>query len=185
MDAVLIAEWCLQPPGPQETLLGRMLANAEAQASTAEGAGSLLGDSKALATILEALRRPASGSLYTQWAGSSELKRAARAGARLLQHCSHRKEAAGLQRAIIAAAHAALPIQPETTAAVADALSQAEREAAGELSTRCAIHCQQISDSNTRAVQCESNSHMVVPCIPQKQMPPLALWEGQMLCPRS
>ena len=142
MDAVLIAEWCLQPPGPQETLLGRMLANTEAQASTAEGAGTLLGDPKALATILEALRRPASGSLYTQWASSSELKRAARAGARLLQHCSHRKEAAGVQRAIIAAAHAALPIQPETTAAVADALSQAERDAAGELSMRCAVLCQ-------------------------------------------
>ena len=41
------------------------------------------------------------------------------------------KEAMGLQRAIIAAAHAALPIRPETSAAIANALSRAESEIAG------------------------------------------------------
>jgi hypothetical protein len=60
---------------------------------------------------MEALRRPSSGSAYTAWAGSLELRCAARAGAALLRHArGARPEACGpLQSALAAAAQARPP----------------------------------------------------------------------------
>ena len=67
-----------------------------------------------------------------QWASAVELQRAAGAGARLLRYVASRPEAAApLELAIIAAARAALPIRPETTAAIITALASAEAGAAG------------------------------------------------------
>lgn len=61
-----------------ESVFGRLLAEAEAQVRTAEGAAALWEDKARLTAVLELLKRPASGSAYTQWASSSVLRRAAR-----------------------------------------------------------------------------------------------------------
>lgn len=94
-------------PPAKETVIGRALAAAEARtAAGAAGAAAVLSDAKALAAIMEALRRPASGSAYTAWACSLELRCAGRAAAALLRHApSARPEAgAALQSALAAAA---------------------------------------------------------------------------------
>lgn len=100
---------------------------------TRAGAEELLGDSHRLAAVLDALRRPASGSSYTRWAASNELRTAGAIAAAVLRHCGGRREAAGLTRALLAAARAALPLQPEAAAALAEVLTQAEDDAAGPL----------------------------------------------------
>ncbi len=56
----------------------RLLSNAEEACSTAEGAERLWQDKARLAAVLEMLKRPASGSAYTQWAASNELRKAAK-----------------------------------------------------------------------------------------------------------
>lgn len=112
-------------------MLGRMLEEAESRSSTAQGAEDLLRNPKRLAAVMEALRRPASGSLYTKWASGSEVKRAGRAAANILRYCSTHTEAGVVLRSVIAAAQAALPIRPETAAALSSALECAETGAAG------------------------------------------------------
>ena len=72
----------------EETLLSRILLSAEKRVQTREGAAALLADPNSLATVTDALKRPASGNLYTQWAASLELKRAVGTAARLLRFCS-------------------------------------------------------------------------------------------------
>ena len=80
--------------------------DAEARASTGpEGAAGVWADKRTLAAVLEGLKRPSSGSAYTAWASSGELRQAARVAARLLRFSAARPEAAAdLQRAIAAAA---------------------------------------------------------------------------------
>lgn len=56
----------------------RLLSDAEEAGSTAEGAERLWQDKARLAAVLEMLKRPASGSAYTQWAASNELRKAAK-----------------------------------------------------------------------------------------------------------
>lgn len=56
----------------------RMLAEAEAKASTPGGAALLWEDKAQVAAVSEMLKRPASGSAYTQWAASNELRMAAK-----------------------------------------------------------------------------------------------------------
>ena len=69
------------------------------------------GETRTLAAVLEGLRRPSSGSAYTAWAASAELRAAARVAAALLRHAGapaappgRREAAAPLLRAAIAAA---------------------------------------------------------------------------------
>jgi hypothetical protein len=63
---------------------------------------------------MEALRRPSSGSAYTAWAGSLELRCAARAGAALLRHArGARPEACGALQSALAAAAQARPPAPQ------------------------------------------------------------------------
>jgi len=71
----------------EETLLSRILLSAEKRVQTLEGATTFMADANSLATVTDALKRPASGNLYTQWAASLELKRAVGTGARLLRFC--------------------------------------------------------------------------------------------------
>ncbi|KAK9831906.1 hypothetical protein WJX81_007961 [Elliptochloris bilobata] len=114
---------------------GRALAAAEARAAGgAAGAAAVLGDAKALAAILEALRRPASGSAYTAWACSLELRCAGRAAALLLRHAplARPEAAAALQGALAAAAQAAGVVSPETTAGILVALRSAEVSAVAD-----------------------------------------------------
>lgn len=56
----------------------RLLAEAEDACSTKQGAENLWQDKPRLAAVLEMLKRPASGSAYTQWAASNELRKAAK-----------------------------------------------------------------------------------------------------------
>ena len=56
----------------------RLLAEAEDTCSTKQGADRLWQDKARLAAVLEMLKRPASGSAYTQWAASNELRKAAK-----------------------------------------------------------------------------------------------------------
>ena len=56
----------------------RLLSDAEEACSKAEGAERLWQDKARLAAVLEMLKRPASGSAYTQWAASNELRKAAK-----------------------------------------------------------------------------------------------------------
>ena len=113
-------------------MLGRMLRNAGARATSRQSAEALLCDSKFLSLVLDALRRPASGTIYTQWASGTDLLVAARVGANILKFCHTTKESGLLLRSILAAAQACLAIQPKTTASIAEALSTAECEAAGK-----------------------------------------------------
>jgi hypothetical protein len=69
---------------------------------------------------------------WLQWAGSLELRRSARVASQLLQHAGGRGEAAqALHHSLLAAARAALAVNPETTAIIADALQVAEADTAG------------------------------------------------------
>ena len=116
----------------QQSFLVRTLASRETQASTPEGASAITNDPTLLNIVIDALKRPASGTNYTQWVGSLELRKAVRTGAKLLQYCGETKETAGIARSIIAAAQAALPLQPETSATIANVLSQAEQDLSGK-----------------------------------------------------
>lgn len=118
-------------PLSAEGAFGRVLAEAEARCGSPEGAAAVWGDGKTLPMILEALRRPASGSLYTQWAQSAELRCAARAASALLQAAGGRPDAVQLQRAVAAAAQASLAVNADAGAAVAGCLHAAELGAAG------------------------------------------------------
>lgn len=67
-----------------------------------------------------------------QWAGSPELRRSARLACSLLRHAEGREEASQkLHFMLLGAARAALAVNPETTAIIADALRAAEADAAG------------------------------------------------------
>ncbi len=83
-----------------------MLADAEKRASaSAQSAAAMLADRAAVATVLDGLKRPASGSAYTAWAASAELVQAARVAALLMRHGDCAPEASHvLLRACIAAA---------------------------------------------------------------------------------
>lgn len=113
------------------SVLGRMLMNAGAGATSLEGAEALLHDNKFLTLLLDALRRPSSGTIYTQWAAGEELLIAARLGANMLKFCHPRKQSQLILRNILAAAQACLAIQPKTAAEIACALTHAESDAAG------------------------------------------------------
>lgn len=63
---------------PRDSPFVRLLSEAEETCSTAEGAERLWQDKPRLAAVLEMLKRPASGSAYTQWAVSNELRKAAK-----------------------------------------------------------------------------------------------------------
>lgn len=63
----------------------RLLSDAEEACSTAHGAERLWQDKARLAAVLEMLKRPASGSAYTQWAASNELRKAAKVRQAMLQ----------------------------------------------------------------------------------------------------
>ncbi len=63
---------------PRDSPFVRLLSEAEETCSTAEGAERLWQDKARLAAVLEMLKRPASGSAYTQWAASNELRKAAK-----------------------------------------------------------------------------------------------------------
>ncbi len=63
---------------PRDSPFVRLLSDAEEACSTAEGAERLWQDKARLAAVLEMLKRPASGSAYTQWAASNELRKAAK-----------------------------------------------------------------------------------------------------------
>ena len=93
-------------PGEQGSIYTRILVDAEARASAGpEGAAGVWADKRTLAAVVEGLKRPSSGSAYTAWAGSAELRQAARVAARLLRFSAARPEAAAdLQRATAAAA---------------------------------------------------------------------------------
>lgn len=56
----------------------RLLSEAEESCSTAGGAERLWQDKTRLPALLDMLKRPATGSAYTQWAASSELRKAAK-----------------------------------------------------------------------------------------------------------
>ncbi|BDA40985.1 probable serine/threonine-protein kinase 36 [Coccomyxa sp. Obi] len=114
--------------GEQPSFFTRILVDAEARASMGpEGAAGVWADKRTLAAVLEGLKRPSSGSAYTAWAGSTELRQAARVAARLLRFSAARPEAAAdLQRATAAAAQAALPVSPDTTTAIVSSLHGAE-----------------------------------------------------------
>ncbi len=71
----------------EETLLSRILLSAERRVQTPEGAAAFMAEPNSLTTVTDALKRPASGNMYTQWAASLELKRAVGTGARLLRFC--------------------------------------------------------------------------------------------------
>ena len=118
--------------GQNGTMLSRMLASAGSKASSKQGAEALLVDSKFLALVLDALRRPASGMIYTQWASGSDLMTAVRIGADILRWTYDSKESGTLLQSILAAAKACLAIQPKTTASIAKALADAESEAASK-----------------------------------------------------
>jgi hypothetical protein len=62
-------------------------------------------DRPTMSAVLDGLKRPSAGSAYTAWAGSLELRQAARVAARLLRFSSAKSEAAQpLQQAAVAAA---------------------------------------------------------------------------------
>lgn len=63
---------------PRDSPFVRLLSDAEEACSTAQGAEQLWQDKARLAAVLEMLKRPASGSAYTQWAASNELRKAAK-----------------------------------------------------------------------------------------------------------
>ena len=63
---------------PRDSPFVRLLSDAEEACSTAAGADRLWQDKARLAAVLEMLKRPASGSAYTQWAASNELRKAAK-----------------------------------------------------------------------------------------------------------
>lgn len=92
--------------GKQPSFFTRILLDSEARASAGpEGAAGVWADKRTLAAVMEGLKRPSSGSAYTAWAGSAELRQAARVAARLLRFSAARPEAAAdLQRATAAAA---------------------------------------------------------------------------------
>ncbi|KAL0040863.1 hypothetical protein WJX79_007871 [Trebouxia sp. C0005] len=116
---------------PRDSPFVRLLSDAEEAGSTAEGAERLWQDKARLAAVLEMLKRPASGSAYTQWAASNELRKAAKVACQLLQHSQGRAEQGSqVMRALAAAAQAALAVNATTTAAVAEALVAAENSAA-------------------------------------------------------
>lgn len=70
---------------PQDSPFVRLLSDAEEACSTAHGAERLWQDKARLAAVLEMLKRPASGSAYTQWAASNELRKAAKVRQAMLQ----------------------------------------------------------------------------------------------------
>ncbi|DBB07857.1 TPA: hypothetical protein ACH3X3_009258 [Trebouxia sp. C0006] len=116
---------------PRDSPFVRLLSDAEEACSTAEGAERLWQDKARLAAVLEMLKRPASGSAYTQWAASNELRNAAKVACQLLQYSQGRAEQGSqVMRALAAAAQAALAVNATTTAAVAEALVAAEGSAA-------------------------------------------------------
>ena len=111
--------------------LAAALASLEAQASTPQGASQMLNSPAALGQVLGVLKRPASGTYYWEWASSRELQAGVRIGAQLLQVGRQTEDAAPIWRAIIAAAQATLPIQPETSAMIALELTRTEQCVAG------------------------------------------------------
>lgn len=117
-----------------------ILSSRHSQASSEEGAWTMLRDPVLLSIVQDALKRPASGTAYTQWASSLELKLAARTATNLLQFCGQAQESESLQRSLRAAALAALTIQPESCALITELLSKAEQTLAGtQVSTRLAV----------------------------------------------
>lgn len=96
----------------------RMLTEGEKRASaSAQSAAAMLADRAAVATVLDGLKRPSSGSAYTAWAVSAELAQAARVAALLVRHGESAPEAAhGLLRACIAAAQVRAPAQSQNNA---------------------------------------------------------------------
>lgn len=100
-----------QGPKPESSFLGRILSDAEARASMGpQGAAGVWADKATLSAVLDGLKRPSSGSAYTAWARSTELRQAARVAASLLRYPSLPSDAAlPLQRAAVAAAQVCLP----------------------------------------------------------------------------
>jgi hypothetical protein len=88
------------------SFLERILSDAEARASMGpQGAAGVWADRPTLSAVLDGLKRPSSGSAYTAWASSSELRQAARVAAQLLSFSPARSDAAQpLQLAAVAAA---------------------------------------------------------------------------------
>ena len=121
-------------------MLGRMLTKAGARSGFQDGAEALLQDSRFLALVLDALKRPSSGTIYTQWAAGEELLIAARIGANVLKFCHARKESQLVLRNILAAAQACLAIQPKAAAEIASALCSAEEGAAGSFCYSFVMH---------------------------------------------
>lgn len=113
------------------TMLGRMLMGATARASSKDGAQALLHDNKFMNLVQDALKRPSSGAIYTQWASGEDLLIAARVGANVLKYCYDQKEGKVLLRGILAAAQACSAVQPKAAAEIAIALCNAECDAAG------------------------------------------------------
>ncbi|KAK9841899.1 hypothetical protein WJX84_008698, partial [Apatococcus fuscideae] len=68
-----------EPAADRETFVSRLLAEAERAAQTPAGARELWSNPRTSSAVLDTLKRPASGSAYTQWAGSSDLQRAVQA----------------------------------------------------------------------------------------------------------
>ena len=91
----------------------RMLTDAEKRASaSAQSAEAMLADRAAVATVLDGLKRPSSGSAYTAWAASAELALAGRVAALLLRHGESAPETShALLRACIAAAQVCALLQ--------------------------------------------------------------------------
>lgn len=112
----------------------------EQQVSTAQGAVSLLNDSAMMGLVLNYLARPAEGEAYRLWAVSQELRKAIGIAARVLESCGHTDDTQRFSRSIITAARAALPIQPDTSAAAAATLSAAEQALSGVETAVCRLN---------------------------------------------
>lgn len=123
--------WSCAQEAQQPNKYAQALTERERHASTPEGACAILKDHTLLTVVQDYLKRPASGRDYTRWASSLELRKAVRIAAKILQFCGDLEATAGLQRAIVAAASATLPIEPETSAMIATTLSQAEQALSG------------------------------------------------------
>ncbi|KAK9820795.1 hypothetical protein WJX74_004813 [Apatococcus lobatus] len=115
-----------EPAADRETFVSRLLAEAERAAQTPAGARELWSNPRTSSAVLDTLKRPASGSAYTQWAGSSDLQRAVQAAGGMLRHPQPNKTTAPLQRLVVGAAQAALAVNPPAAAAIAASVSQAE-----------------------------------------------------------
>ncbi|KAK9813380.1 hypothetical protein WJX73_004273 [Symbiochloris irregularis] len=120
-------------PGPSQVapaIFNKVLSHAEGMVKTKEGAAALMKDNGTMAVVRDALKRPATGIAYTQWASSGELKRAAAVACQLLSHHHDSGDASSLtlQHSLVAAARAAAAVSPATTAAI---VTSAEAAAAG------------------------------------------------------